>query len=97
MTSFSTPDLSDAAPEARAIEFYNVLSNFDFMSYHILEEHVVMSRDRELLRQFRNRVWLPDVASAKAEPVRSSLGTRLGDAGVRLGAALAARLALEEV
>ena len=72
-------------------------SNFDFMSYHVLEEHVVMSRDRELLRQFRERVWLPDVAAAKAEPVQSSLGTRLGDAGVRLGAAIAARLALEEV
>ncbi len=72
-------------------------SNFDFMSYHVLEEHVVMSRDRELLRQFKERVWLPDVAAAKAEPVRSSLGTRLGDAGVRLGAAIAARLALEEV
>lgn len=29
-------------------------------------------------------------------PVRSSLGTRLGDAGVRLGAAIAASLALKE-
>lgn len=71
-------------------------TNFDFMSCHVLEEHVVMSKDRELLEQFRRRVWAPDLAAAKVLPVRSSLGTRLGDLGVRIGAALASNLALKE-
>jgi cardiolipin synthase len=71
-------------------------SNFDFMSYHVLEEHVVMTREPELVGRFRSRVWNPDAAAAAAEPVRSSIGTRLGDAGVRLGAAIAASLALTE-
>jgi cardiolipin synthase len=71
-------------------------SNFDFMSYHILEEHVVMSRDAALLGAFDARIWQPDAATALRPAVRSSTGTRLGDAAVRAGAALARILALPE-
>lgn len=71
-------------------------SNFDFMSYHILEEHVVMTRDRALVQSYLDRVWEPDLASAKPDPVRSSIGTRLGDLTVRIGAAVASRLALSQ-
>jgi cardiolipin synthase len=69
-------------------------SNFDFMSYHILEEHVVMTRAPSLVDAYRSRVWDPDAAAAVVEPVRSSIGTRLGDAAVRLGASIAGTLAL---
>ncbi|MDX1645937.1 MAG: phosphatidylserine/phosphatidylglycerophosphate/cardiolipin synthase family protein [Longimicrobiales bacterium] len=69
-------------------------SNFDFMSYHLLEEHVVLTRDPQLLTSFHDRVWHPDVRSASADPVRSSVGTVLGDLAVRAGALLAAMLAL---
>ena len=71
-------------------------SNFDFMSYHVLEEHVVMTRDPALVGAYLERVWKPDAASAQADPVRSSIGTRLGDLAVRIGAAVAARLALPQ-
>ncbi|MBT8488985.1 MAG: phosphatidylserine/phosphatidylglycerophosphate/cardiolipin synthase family protein [Gemmatimonadetes bacterium] len=71
-------------------------SNFDFMSYHILEEHVVMTRDRALVDAYMDRVWRPDAASAHVEPVRSSIGTRLGDLAVRIGAAVASSLALTQ-
>jgi cardiolipin synthase len=69
-------------------------SNFDFMSYHILEELVVITRDRGMIEEFTTRVWQPDVAGIRPAPVRSSVGTRLGDAAVRLGAAVAGTLAL---
>jgi cardiolipin synthase A/B len=71
-------------------------SNFDFMSHHILEEHVVLTRDRALVDDFRRRVWAPEAEQAVRRPVRSSVGTVLGHAAVRLGAALAARLALPD-
>jgi len=71
-------------------------SNFDFMSYHVLEEHVVMTREPRLVAQFNQRVWLPDTAQSASADVLSTLGTRLGDAAVRLGAAVAASLALPE-
>ena len=71
-------------------------SNFDFMSYHILEEHVVMTRNRALVDAYLDRVWKPDLASAHADAVRSSIGTRLGDVAVRVGAAFASRLALPQ-
>jgi hypothetical protein len=71
-------------------------SNFDFMSYHILEEHVVMTRDPRLVGEYVSRVWNPDAAAAVIEPVQSSIGTRLGDAAVRLGAAIASTLALTQ-
>ena len=69
-------------------------SNFDFMSYHILEELVVITRHSGMIEDFARRVWLPDVAGLTPFRVRSSLGTRLGDAAVRVGAALAGTLAL---
>lgn len=68
-------------------------SNFDFMSYHILEEHVVMTRDPSVVSMYLERVWEPDAASAVVEPPRSSIGTRLGDLAVRIGAAVASTLA----
>jgi cardiolipin synthase len=69
-------------------------SNFDFMSYHILEESIVMTRDAGMIGAFVDRVWAPDSARAIRTPPRSSLGTRLGDAAVRLGAFAARALAL---
>mgnify|MGYP001278535012 FL=1 len=67
-------------------------SNFDFMSYHILEELVVMTRESRMIAAFKDRVWKPDLASAVRMRVRSSRGTRLGNAAVRLGACVAGAL-----
>jgi len=69
-------------------------SNFDFMSYHILEELVVITRDPGMIGDFRRRVWLPDVAGVTPVAVRSCFGTRLGNVAVRAGAALAGSLAI---
>jgi cardiolipin synthase A/B len=71
-------------------------SNFDFMSYHILEELVVMTRDRGMVEAFIDRVWTPDIARGEVVPFRSSVRTRTGHAAVRLGAAIASLLALPE-
>lgn len=68
-------------------------SNFDFMSYHILEEHVVMTRDPGLVAEYVRRVWEPDTRRACVDPGHSSIGTRLGDMAVRMGAAVATLLA----
>ena len=69
-------------------------SNFDFMSHHILEELVVMTRDPAMVGGFVGRIWRPDAARAVAVRPRSSVGTRWGHAAVRAGEALARRLAL---
>ena len=69
-------------------------SNFDFMSYHILEELLVLTRDPHVVDAYRSRVWDPDLASSRAATPRRSLGTRLGHASIRLGAGVAALLAL---
>jgi len=69
-------------------------SNFDFMSYHILEESVFLTTDRGMIEAFLDRVWKPDLARAVRTPVRSTIGTRLGNAAVRLGAKAAHVLAL---
>jgi len=69
-------------------------SNFDFMSYHILEELVVMTRDPGVVRAFSEHVWRPDHAAALPGAVRPSLGTRLGDLAVRAGAGMASLLAV---
>ena len=68
-------------------------SNFDFMSYHILEEHVVMTRDPDLVSAYVDRVWKPDTRRACVDPGHSTIGTRLGDLAVRFGAAVATLLA----
>lgn len=68
-------------------------SNFDFMSYHILEELVVITRDPAVVAAFVERVWKPDLAAALPGRVRASVGTRLGNASVRVGAGLAGLLA----
>ncbi len=69
-------------------------SNFDFMSYHILEEIVVVTRDAGVVRAFQERVWGPDLAAALPGDVRASLGTQLGNLAIRVGAVLAGMLAL---
>jgi cardiolipin synthase len=68
-------------------------TNFDFMSYHILEELVVMTRHPEMLAAFVERAWKPDLAAAPRMAVGSSRGTRLGNVAVRLGACVAGVLA----
>ena len=67
-------------------------SNFDFMSYHILEELVVMTRDPRMITAFVDRVWRPDLSQAVRARVKSSRGTKLGDAAVRFGALVARTL-----
>lgn len=68
-------------------------SNFDFMSYHILEEIIVMTRDPATVESFVERVWIPDLAGASQARVHPSIGTWYGDAVVHLGAAVAGALA----
>jgi len=67
-------------------------SNFDFMSYNILEELVVMTREPGMIAAFVSRVWQPDLARAVPTRVRSTNATKLGHATVRLGALLAGAL-----
>lgn len=67
-------------------------SNFDAMSYHLLEELFVMTRDRALLDSFRQRVWNPDTSSG-ARRAWPSPGTRWGHRAVRAGSTLAAAFA----
>ena len=69
-------------------------SNFDFMSYHILEELVFLTRDRGLLEAFRRRVWNPDTEGAGSFCSRSSTGTRAGHRAIRTAAAVAGLLTL---
>ena len=72
-------------------------SNFDFMSYHILDEIVVMTRNRAMIDAFVEQVWTPDLRSAMRAYIRPSLGTRLGHASIRVGAAVASLFALKSV
>ena len=69
--------------------------NFDFMSYHILEELILMTRERAVVDEFRTRVWEPDLSRAVSMVPIASVGTRLGHAAVRAGAVVAAALALK--
>jgi phosphatidylserine/phosphatidylglycerophosphate/cardiolipin synthase-like enzyme len=63
-------------------------SNFDFMRYHILEELVVMTRDRDMLDAFVGRAWEPDLTAARrAERCRA--GDEARRRAVRLGSCLA--------
>jgi cardiolipin synthase A/B len=68
-------------------------SNFDFMSYHIMDELVVMTRDRRVIDPYLERLWEPDLASARFGPERPSVGTWLGHSAVRVGAVAAGLLA----
>ncbi len=70
--------------------------NFDFMSYHILEELMVMTRNRTMIDAFVEQVWAPDLRSARRVSIRPSLRTRLGHAKVLVGATGARMLALPE-
>lgn len=71
-------------------------SNFEFMSYHILEELVVMTRNRAMIDAFVAQVWAPDLRSSRRANIRPSLGTRLGHAAIRAGAAAAGMFARPE-
>jgi cardiolipin synthase len=68
-------------------------TNFDFMSYHVLEELVVITDERAMIEAFMERVWNPDLAAAETIVSKSSPGTRFGHAAVRVGARLASTLA----
>ena len=68
-------------------------TNFDFMSYNILEEFILMTRDTSAVTAFLDRVWNPDLAAARRVTPRPSLGTRGGHTAVRIGSALAYALA----
>ena len=65
-------------------------SNFDGMSYHLLEELVVMTRDSGVRDAFRRRVWDPDTAHDPGGVPRRSLGTRIGYGQILAGTSLAA-------
>jgi len=67
-------------------------SNFDAMSYHLLEELFVATRERALIEAFRERVWEPDTSSG-AQRAWPSPGTRWGHRAVRAGSTLAAAMA----
>ena len=69
-------------------------SNFDFMSFHILEELFVMTRDDGIVGAFRRRVWDPDTAVASPGAQARSPRAVLGYGAVRLGSVLAAALAV---
>jgi hypothetical protein len=64
------------------------------MSYHILEELVVMTKSPEVVADFRARVWNPDFARATRVEPRATLSTGYADRMVRLGAKVAGLLAL---
>jgi cardiolipin synthase len=70
-------------------------SNFDYLSFNVLEELVVMTRAPDLVTTFSERVWKPDMMAALPATRVSSFGTRWGNAAVRTCAALASTLALE--
>jgi cardiolipin synthase len=71
-------------------------TNFDFMSYNVLEEHIIVTRDPGLVAAFRQRVWNPDARNSESVVPASSVGTKLGDLAIRVGAGIAARLALPQ-
>ena len=62
------------------------------MSLTLLEEHLVLTRKRELIEDFTRRVLAPELAGASRVLTGPSIGTRLGDMAVRVGAAVAAVL-----
>lgn len=68
-------------------------SNFDFMGITLLEEHLVLTRKREIVEDFRKRVWEPEISGAVAARSVSSVSNRLGDVAVMAGAFLASRFA----
>lgn len=68
-------------------------SNFDAMSYHILEELIVVSSEPRIVDEYRRRVWAPDCAASRAPRGSRGLRSRLGDLAVRAGARVARLLA----
>lgn len=69
-------------------------SNFDFLSYHILEELLFMSRLPAMVGPFMDRVWAPGFSRATRVRVSPDMRTRLGGTVVRAAAAVAAAIAL---
>jgi cardiolipin synthase len=69
-------------------------SNFDFLSYHILEELLFVSREPAMVAPFVDRIWAPGFARAARVGAPPGIRTRLGDAAVRAAAVVAAAVAL---
>jgi cardiolipin synthase len=69
-------------------------SNFDAMSFHILEELFVMTSDAGVLDAFKRRVWELDVAASRPWKPCKSFRDRLGHGAVRALAGLARVAAL---
>ncbi len=68
-------------------------SNFDFMSFHMLEELLLITRRPDAVEAYRSIVWRPDAARGRRVRPTASLGTRLGHTAVRLGSQVASLLA----
>jgi hypothetical protein len=68
-------------------------SNFDFMSYHILEEHLFIADDPAIVAAFIDRVWRPHFERAVDMRDHPDVRTRLGSGLVRVAAGVAAALA----
>lgn len=68
-------------------------TNFDAMSYHVLEELFLLTDDPDVVRTFRRRVWEADTRRPGPAGVAPTVGTRLGHRAVRAGARLAAACA----
>lgn len=69
-------------------------SNFDAMSFHILEELFVITSDAEVLDVFKQRVWKPDVAVSRPWTPERTLSTGFGYGAVHAAAGLARVFAL---
>lgn len=69
-------------------------SNFDFLSYHTLEELVFLSREPAVVHPFLEHIWTPGFARATPVRVPPGVRTRLGGAVVRVAAEVAAAVAL---
>ncbi|MDH3272286.1 MAG: phosphatidylserine/phosphatidylglycerophosphate/cardiolipin synthase family protein [Gemmatimonadota bacterium] len=63
-------------------------TNFDTVSYYLMDELFVMTDDPALVQRFRQRIWDPDAGRPASEPSRRSAGTVLLDQYVRGAARL---------
>lgn len=68
-------------------------TNFDFMSYTVLEEYVLLTRATPLVEAFRNEVWQRETERASVAGEAGGPGSWWGDLAVRSGARVASLLA----
>lgn len=68
-------------------------TNFDFMSWAVLEEYVLLTKAPTLVTAFRNEVWSREAGRAVARPEVVGPSTWWGDLAVRSGARVASLLA----